>query len=229
MISTSKIVQNCTISRPRIATCTNERDLRPAGPRPHGRQRRHRRRRARPHCPRRRGAHPRRGARRAATAAHRARPAHVVPHPRRRRAGGRRRRPHRRARRGARPRRRVGQRQERDDAVGAAPRRRPRPHRQRQHRLRRHRRARASAQSALRQIRGNRISMVFQQPNASLHPCYTRRARRSARCTRSTRTPAGRPASSRPIEMLRRVGIPDPRRAGRSRTPTSCRAGRRNG
>ncbi len=31
----------------------------------------------------------------------------------------------------------------------------------------------ALARRELRAIRGNRISMVFQQPNASLHPCYT--------------------------------------------------------
>ena len=63
---------------------------------------------------------------------------HVVPHPQGR-ARRRRRRPDRRTRRGARPRRRVGQRQERHDAVGPAPRRPAGAHRLRRGALRRHR------------------------------------------------------------------------------------------
>ena len=91
------------------------------------------------------------------------------------REGGRRRRPHRRARRGARPRRRVGQRQERDDVLGAAPRRRPRPHRRAAASTSTASTCSACGKSALRSIRGDRISMVFQQPNAVAQPLLPRR------------------------------------------------------
>ena len=67
--------------------------------------------------------------------------------------------------------------------------------------------------SELRSIRGNRISMVFQQPNASLHPCYTAGAQISE-VYEIHQNASKKAGFDKAIEMLRRVGIPDaPRRA----------------
>jgi peptide/nickel transport system ATP-binding protein len=67
----------------------------------------------------------------------------------------------------------------------------------------------------LRQVRGNRISMVFQQPNASLHPCYRAGVQVGEvyEIHRNTRRKVG---EQRAIEMLQRVGIPDPERRAKS-------------
>ena len=126
----------------------------------------------------------------------------------------------RRQGRGARPRGRVGFGQERHDVLGAAPCRPP---------------GRivdgtvrfdgldvlAMPKKQLRDIRGDRVTMVFQQPNSSLNPCYRagdqigevydvhEQARRSER-------------EERAIEMLAKVGIPDPGR-GPDRSRTSSR------
>ncbi len=67
----------------------------------------------------------------------------------------------------------------------------------------------------LRDVRGNRISMVFQQPNASLHPCYTAGVQISEvyEIHRNSTRKAG---VEKAVEMLRKVGIPDPGRRARS-------------
>jgi peptide/nickel transport system ATP-binding protein len=67
----------------------------------------------------------------------------------------------------------------------------------------------------LRSIRGDRISMVFQQPNASLHPCYTSGEQISEvyEIHRNSRRKAG---IAKAVEMMRRVGIPDPERRAKS-------------
>jgi oligopeptide/dipeptide ABC transporter ATP-binding protein len=67
----------------------------------------------------------------------------------------------------------------------------------------------------LQAIRGNRISMVFQQPNASLHPCYTAGAQVSEvyEIHRNSSRKAG---LDKAVEMLRKVGIPDPARRAKS-------------
>jgi oligopeptide/dipeptide ABC transporter ATP-binding protein len=67
----------------------------------------------------------------------------------------------------------------------------------------------------LQRLRGNRISMVFQQPNASLHPCYTAGDQVSEvyEIHRNSRRKAG---MEQAVEMLRRVGIPDPAERARS-------------
>ena len=61
----------------------------------------------------------------------------------------------------------------------------------------------------LQQIRGNRISMIFQQPNASLHPCYTA-GRQIGEVYRTHSKVKRGEARSRAVQMLRRVGITDP-------------------
>jgi len=67
----------------------------------------------------------------------------------------------------------------------------------------------------LHSIRGNRISMVFQQPNASLHPCYPAGVQVSEvyEIHRNSSRKAG---LAKAVEMLRRVGIPDPERRAKS-------------
>ena len=70
--------------------------------------------------------------------------------------------------------RRVGLRQERDGAVDPAPGRQPAgPHRRRRDPLRGPQPARARASARWRRIRGNDISMIFQEPMTSLNPLYT--------------------------------------------------------
>src|SRR6516225_3399113 len=61
----------------------------------------------------------------------------------------------------------------------------------------------------LRELRGNRISMIFQEPMTSLNPAFTvgdQIVEAILRHRRSTREEA----RSRAIEMLRRVHIPSP-------------------
>jgi peptide/nickel transport system ATP-binding protein len=67
----------------------------------------------------------------------------------------------------------------------------------------------------LQAIRGNRISMIFQQPNASLHPCFNaaRQISEVYEIHRNSRRAAG---TEKAVEMLRTVGIPDPKRRAKS-------------
>jgi oligopeptide/dipeptide ABC transporter ATP-binding protein len=67
----------------------------------------------------------------------------------------------------------------------------------------------------MRDIRGDRISMIFQQPNASLHPCFTAGDQISEvwAVHERTRQKIGR---RRAVDMLKRVGIPDADRRARS-------------
>jgi peptide/nickel transport system ATP-binding protein len=73
----------------------------------------------------------------------------------------------------------------------------------------------ALERKALRSLRGDRVSMIFQQPNASLHPCYTAGVQISEvyEIHRNTRRKAG---LEKAVEMLRHVGIPDPARRAKS-------------
>jgi peptide/nickel transport system ATP-binding protein len=63
----------------------------------------------------------------------------------------------------------------------------------------------------LRQVRGNRIAMVFQEPMTSLNPAFTV-GDQIALAVRSHRRVSKDQARARAIEVLDRVGIPDARR-----------------
>jgi len=67
----------------------------------------------------------------------------------------------------------------------------------------------------LHSLRGNRISMIFQQPNASLHPCFDagRQISEVYEIHRNSRRKAG---VDKAVEMLATVGIPDPKRRAKS-------------
>jgi len=67
----------------------------------------------------------------------------------------------------------------------------------------------------LRQIRGDRITMVFQQPNSSLNPCY-RAGHQIAEVYRVHQHMRRAERDERAVEMLRKVGIPDPGRRARA-------------
>jgi oligopeptide/dipeptide ABC transporter ATP-binding protein len=73
----------------------------------------------------------------------------------------------------------------------------------------------ALPRTEMRSLRGDRISMIFQQPNASLHPCYTAGVQISEvyEIHRNSRRAAG---VDKAVEMLRTVGIADPKRRAKS-------------
>ena len=63
----------------------------------------------------------------------------------------------------------------------------------------------------MRDIRGNRISMIFQQPTSSLNPVWNV-GRQVEEVLRIHRGMKGGAATARALELLRMVGIPDPER-----------------
>ena len=66
-----------------------------------------------------------------------------------------------------------------------------------------------ASDARMREVRGNRISMIFQEPMTSLNPVFTV----GEQIGESLRLHAGlnaHAASERAIEMLRQVGIPAP-------------------
>ena len=63
--------------------------------------------------------------------------------------------------------------------------------------------------AALRELRGNRISMIFQEPMTSLNPVFTV-GHQIAEAAIVHQGLGRKPARARAIEMLRLVGIPDP-------------------
>jgi len=67
----------------------------------------------------------------------------------------------------------------------------------------------------LRGIRGQRITMVFQQPNSSLNPCY-RAGDQIAEVYRVHQHMRRAERDERAVEMLRKVGISDPGRRARA-------------
>ncbi|HEA70041.1 MAG TPA: ABC transporter ATP-binding protein [Desulfobacterales bacterium] len=64
-------------------------------------------------------------------------------------------------------------------------------------------------ESRMRDIRGNSISMIFQEPMISLNPLF-RIGDQIAETIRLHKTVSKREARDRSIELLRKVGIPDP-------------------
>ncbi len=63
----------------------------------------------------------------------------------------------------------------------------------------------------MRGIRGNRISMIFQQPTSSLNPVWTV-GNQIEEVLRIHRGMKGKAANLRALELMRMVGIPDPER-----------------
>jgi peptide/nickel transport system ATP-binding protein len=63
----------------------------------------------------------------------------------------------------------------------------------------------------MRGIRGNRISMIFQQPTSSLNPVWNV-GRQVEEVLRIHRGMKGSAATARALELLKMVGIPDPER-----------------
>jgi len=68
-----------------------------------------------------------------------------------------------------------------------------------------------SEENELERIRGNEISMIFQEPMTSLNPVYTVGVQ-IAEAVRLHQKVGGRAALERAVEMLRLVGIPSPER-----------------
>ena len=67
----------------------------------------------------------------------------------------------------------------------------------------------------MRQIRGNRISMIFQQPQSSLNPVWDVGAQ-IGEVLELHRNMTRRAARGRAVELLKMVGIPDPERRARA-------------
>ncbi len=63
----------------------------------------------------------------------------------------------------------------------------------------------------MRGIRGNRISMIFQQPTSSLNPVWTV-GNQIEEVLRIHRGMKGKAATARALDLMRMVGIPDPER-----------------
>jgi peptide/nickel transport system ATP-binding protein len=64
---------------------------------------------------------------------------------------------------------------------------------------------------AMREIRGNQISMIFQEPMTSLNPCYTVGAQ-IEEAVLLHQTPDKAEARRRAIDILQKVGMPNPER-----------------
>ena len=71
------------------------------------------------------------------------------------------------------------------------------------------------SEKELRGLRGDRISMIFQQPTSSLNPVYDV-GRQIAEVLELHRRMKSKAARSRAAELLRVVGIPDPQQIGRA-------------
>ncbi|ADL07389.1 ABC transporter ATP-binding protein [Thermosediminibacter oceani] len=67
----------------------------------------------------------------------------------------------------------------------------------------------AKSEAEMRRIRGNRISMIFQEPMTSLNPVFTV-GRQISEAIMLHQRLSGKEAVERAVEMLRLVGIPNP-------------------
>ena len=66
----------------------------------------------------------------------------------------------------------------------------------------------------MRAVRGDQISMIFQEPMTSLNPVYTVGSQ-IVEAIRLHRSSSRREAHARAVEMLRLVGIPSPEESAR--------------
>jgi oligopeptide/dipeptide ABC transporter ATP-binding protein len=73
----------------------------------------------------------------------------------------------------------------------------------------------AMSQKELQQVRGDDVTMIFQQPNSSLNPCY-RVGEQISEVYEIHDQVKRKVGLARAVEMLRAVGIPDPERRSRS-------------
>ena len=151
-------------------------------------------------------------------------PADVVLHARRRRPGRRRHRLPRRPGRDHGPRRRVRLRQERDQPVDHAPRRPARARSRRGEVLFDGQDLLKLPDDEMRKIRGDRISMIFQQPTSSLNPVWDvgRPDRRGA--ARSTANMKGKAARAPGARAAPDGRHPRPGAAPQGLSRTRCRA-----
>ena len=90
----------------------------------------------------------------------------------------------------------------------------PPRHPSEQHPLRRRGAGRAPPERTLRQVRGNRIAMVFQEPMTSLNPLHTLE-KQIAEILLIHKHMAGAAARARTLELLRLVGLPRRREPAR--------------
>ncbi|MDX3078114.1 ABC transporter ATP-binding protein [Streptomyces sp. NPDC088354] len=72
----------------------------------------------------------------------------------------------------------------------------------------------ALSESQMRTLRGDKVSMIFQDPLSALHPFYTVGAQ-IAEAYRVHHRASRKEARERAVEMLKRVGIPQPERRAR--------------
>ena len=87
---------------------------------------------------------------------------------------------------------------------------------------------RSKSRREMRDIRGDQISMIFQQPNASLNPVFTA-GFQIAEVFEIHEDMKRKLGLQRAVEMLQQVGIPDSLRPSPGLPRTSCRAGWRSG
>src|SRR4051812_28695652 len=80
----------------------------------------------------------------------------------------------------------------------------------------------------MRDIRGNEISMIFQEPMTSLNPVLTV-GRQIGETLRLHQGLSSSQAEAKAVEMLTLVGIPEPGRRGRGLTPPPPGGGRGGG
>ena len=121
------------------------------------------------------------------------------------------------ARRDAGDRRRVGLRQERDLALDpAAHRLAAGPHRRRARSASRAATCSRSTEREMREVRGNEISMIFQEPMTSLNPVLTDRPPDRRGAGAAPRPRRARRRMARAVEMLRLVQHPRARAARRA-------------
>ena len=80
-----------------------------------------------------------------------------------------------------------------------------------------------ASENEMREIRGNDISIIFQEPMTSLNPLHTIEAQIGEILSLHNGI-SGSLARARTLELLTQVGIPDPRNAACKAIRTSCPA-----